>query len=201
MTSVLSAIMLLVISVICSVAEAAEVPLAELKARLSYYSHIKSFEVAFQQVKFIKSLNVHLRSKGVLTVEKPHTVFWKIVEPSPLLVRIDDKKLELTNGSGTNVEKQTMELLNLPSAMKNLNLLTTWMKLDPVELSQNYRIYKKTKENYIFEPRDLQTAMFESFEMVMEANGQLKSLTLLEKSKDSLHIEFSNPKILKGDAL
>ncbi len=193
----LSAIMLSVTTPLFATDRYSEVQAAELKTRLSYYAKLLSFEAEFQQVKYIKSMNVQLKSKGSIKVQKPNEVTWKIIDPSPITVHITDKNLEMTTGKGKDAKTEKVDLAQVPSALKNLTHMTTWLKLDPVELSANYRVFKKSEEDFVFKPRDLELSMFESLEMTLDPKGHLKTLILSEKSQDSLEIRFSKPKILK----
>lgn len=184
--------MLLVTSSIFASPATQEVQLPELQSRLRLYKGYRGFETKFNQVKFIKSMNVRLKSKGILTVQKPHKVLWQITEPSKMTVKIDDKRLEMTSGSGKEASTQKVDIGNIPSAMKNMATLSTWLRMDANELARDYRISKTSDVQFTFEPRE--EGMFTSFEMTLTPKGHLKSLTIHEKSEDSLQIEFELPK-------
>jgi outer membrane lipoprotein-sorting protein len=137
-------------------------------------------------------MNVRLKSKGRLTVEKPNKVLWQITEPSNMTVKIDDKNLEMTTGTGKEADTQKVDISNVPSAMKNMALLSSWLRLDATELARDYKISKISDLQFNFEPRE--DGMFTSFEMTLTPKGHLKSLTIHEKSEDTLRIEFEIPK-------
>jgi outer membrane lipoprotein-sorting protein len=187
-----SAIMLLVTCSISAAPATKEVQLSELQSRLRLYTGYKAFETKFNQVKFIKSMNVHLKSKGRLTVEKPNKVLWQITEPSLMTVKIDDKNLEMTTGTGKEANIQKVDIGNVPSAMKNMAMLSTWLRLDAEELARDYKISKISDLQFNFEPRE--EGMFTGFEMTLTPKGHLKSLIIHEKSEDTLQIEFEIPK-------
>ncbi len=193
----LPAIMLIVTaSIFAAPAVKEQVQLQELQSRLRLYENYKSFETSFRQVKFIKSMNVHLKSKGRLTVQKPNKVLWQITEPSNMTVKFDDKNLEMTTGTGKEAATQKVDIGNVPSAMKNMAMLSTWLRLDATELVRDYEISKISEFQFSFEPRE--SGMFASFEMTLTPKGHLKSLIILEKSEDTLQIEFEVPKFQKG---
>ena len=177
-----------------------EVDTVELKKKLSLYKTYKGFRAQFTQTKYIKSMNVSLKSKGNLSVLKHKgeggstLVTWRVVDPAPLTVKIDDKNLEIASGDQEEIQK--VDLSQIPSAMKNMAMLATWLKMDADELTRDYKVTKLSESQFSFEPRD--ESLFTGLDMSLNPKGYVRTLVIREKSGDSLSIEFSAPKPVKA---
>ncbi len=169
----------------------------QLSHRLKFYSQLTSFETNFTQIKTLKDLKMNLKSKGKLSVERPHRVNWVITEPAPVSVLMDQEKVVVKMGEGSDAQTQIFKMSDLSTqdGFSSLATITSWMKLDAQQLSKDYEVTEDTKDLYTFKPKNKTDSLFESLEMSLAKSGYLKSLKIFEKSGDSLEIQFSEPKV------
>src|SRR4051812_3875254 len=80
---------------------------AELAKALAFYRTITRIRVRFQETKILKEMNLKLPSEGNLVVTRPNSVRWEVVKPSPLVVFLDDKHVEIISGSGPGEKKES----------------------------------------------------------------------------------------------
>jgi hypothetical protein len=173
---------------------ATEVDRAELTKRLSFYHSLSKLTTKFHQTKHLKDVAISLESDGELTVIFPKRVIWKVIHPSPLTVSLEGAQLEITAKDGEtnkiNVEGEGRE------AMK---ALVAWLKLDPDELYNSYRITRIDKnDTYRFEPKA--PGPIAALQMQVRAGSHIEKLDLEERSGDRLEIRFEKPRLERAHA-
>lgn len=177
-------------------AQAGPMSEAELSKRLASYQNLKAFEVPFQQTKKLKGLDLKLRSKGLLTVHRqsPYLISWKVTEPAPLEIRIEEKKVEIISGEPQKQTRQSFDPKQAGSqeATKGFARLGAWMRMDATELARNYNIEAEAGNQISFQPREPDS--IRQVKLQVGPNGQLKSMKLFEASDDEVEIEFGNLK-------
>lgn len=165
----------------------------QLAQELRYYQKIATLHTRFHETKTLKDMGMKLESDGELTVVRPtgtqaSKVTWKVVHPSPLTVILEEGKLQIQAGDGKS-ENYSLE----GSARESLKALVAWLKLDPDELMQSYKISKAEGGGWLFEPKA--EAPITSMQMELKPGSYLQRLVIQEKSGDTLQIRFEKPQI------
>jgi hypothetical protein len=170
----------------------------ELSKRLSSYHSLKSFEVPFRQTKKLKGVDFELRSRGTLHVDRraPYKIDWRVVEPAPIEVHIEESKIEIVTGLGNKQSRQTFDRKQATSqeATKGFARLGAWMRMDAEELDRQYRIEAMSPSRLRFLPKE--TDSIRKVEIEIGKNGQLQKMQLFEISDDEIEIEFGKLKSL-----
>ena len=143
--------------------------------------------VKFQQTKIISSLNVHLKSQGLLCVELEKSVKWIILKPEPL-------EMILTK-TGIHLKTQTQNIdygINeIPQSQNQglKNLLNLFFQ-NTHDLFQTFEMEKLSKSNFALVPKD-EKDLFKKIEIYIQPkNNKLQKIILHEKSDDQILINF-----------
>jgi outer membrane lipoprotein-sorting protein len=191
--------MVLVLALLVSVSGRAAVPVseAELAKKLKLYASISTLSVSFKQTKTLKDLGMQLKSEGRLKLERPDKVTWEITQPSPVLVTLDKTQIQIRSGKGADAQTQTLKMGEASSDQPTQSLtgLIAWLNLDSKKLSEQYQVSETGKQLFHFEPKQKDTVPFQSLDMGLSPDGQLKRLAIHEISGDQLEIEFGKPQI------
>lgn len=191
----------LALALLVSLSSQAAVPLseAELAKRLKFYASISTLSVGFKQIKTLKDLGMQLKSEGRLKLERPDKITWEITKPSPLVVNLDKNEIRIRSGVGADERVQTLKMseASADQPTQSLTGLIAWLNLDSKALSEQYQVSATDKQSFHFEPKQKESVPFQSLDMSLGVDGQLKHLTLHELSGDSLEIEFGKPQITR----
>ena len=169
----------------------------ELAKQLTYYQSISELNAKFTETKTLKDMALKLESDGELTVVRPvagttHSqVVWRVIHPSALTVTLSEGSVKIVSGDG-KTENYAIE----GSAKESLKALVAWLKLDPEELIQSYRISQEADGAYRFEPKG--EASIAAMVMTLQPGSYLEQLRIEEKSGDSLLIRFQKPTLKKA---
>jgi len=191
----------LVLAWLVSVRGQAAVPISEteLAKRLKLYASISTLSVGFKQTKTLKDMGIQLKSEGRLRLERPDKITWEITQPSPLLVTLDKSEIRIRSGRGPDSRTQVLKMGDAGSDQPTQSLagLIAWLNLDSKALVSQYQVLAVDKQSVHFEPKQKDSVPFESLDMSLGADGQLKHLVLHEISGDQLDIEFGKPEITR----
>ena len=170
---------------------------SEIADRLSFYQKLSTIEAPFKQVKTIQSLGLKLPSEGVLKVNRPNRVDWKIMSPSFVQLVLIDRQVLLKTGEGkeAKVERLFLDGPMDPNISKGLVSMMAWLKLDIPTITSSFTITDIGKRAYKCLPKDPNSFLFENLIFHLHPKGFLEKLILNERSGDNLEISFSTPKV------
>lgn len=174
-----------------------EITGAQLTQLLGFYKSIDSLQVGFHQEKKLKDMKSPLKSEGTLKVQRPDQVQWEIVKPSRVLVTLSPSLISLESGEGDSKTVQSFKRGDLAQGKESRALegLVSWLQVDAIALSKEYRVMKTGEREYQFEPRAIETSPFEKLQMKLSLKKHIEKLLLFEKSGDLLEISFGSPKV------
>lgn len=169
-----------------------------LAKRLHFYQSFSQLKVNFKQVKILKDLKLKLHSEGRLQVIRPDQVIWEVIQPSKILVKLNQKVIEVTSGEGAGASTQKWKISDMPKEKdaKSLGSLIAWLQLDSHALSQQYQITSSRAQTFEFIPRDMSSSPFVKLNMTLAQGGHLKSLVIDETSGDEIQIDFGTPQLI-----
>lgn len=169
----------------------------ELSEKLKLYQKIKTLKTNFHQTKHVKDLDLDLQSEGSLVLIRPERVVWKIKKPSPTELILENRKIEMTSGEGSNKKTQNFSLDGAmdPAITKSLLSMIAWLKLDLAAIRDAYTIYGLEKDTYQCVPKDEKGSVFKSLTLSLHSKGHMQKLLIEEKSGDHIEIAFDEPKI------
>ena len=156
------------------------------------YQKLKSLEVSFEQTKILKDMQIELKSSGVLKLEPPNKVEWKITKPQPLTVRLDKDRIAITSDGKT----ETFKTGEGPTAKdrRNFEDLLNWLSLDAHAIAKNYSVTKLGERNFRFQAKR-PDATIRDMTMTLNKNGHVDLLKFDEASGDQISIRFATPKV------
>lgn len=160
---------------------------------LNAYQNISHLEVDFQQTKKLKDIDLKLESSGILKVDPPHGVLWRVIKPNPVMVTLSQQTIVIQTASGT----QTFSQSENPSEKdrKSFSNMLGWLKLDAEAISNQYEVTQPGPSQYRFVAKDKKATSLQNLEMQMTPEGHIRVLKIEEESGDSIEIRFGKPKI------
>ena len=171
----------------------------DFSSQLKFYQGLSELNVDFSQHKYIKELDVDIKSNGKLQVKWSDHVIWKIESPSPFEFVFNSSEIKITSKSYAGKERvdtyKIGETISKKDA-KGLMQLLLWLRLDADGLVKHYSICRQDDLLRFF-PIESEDIVFKQLDMSLCKTGYIKSLKLYEKSGDLINIEFSKPTILR----
>ena len=169
----------------------------EIGKQLSIYQHLSTLKVNFKQIKDLSSIGTKLESTGKFTlIQAQKKLIWEIEKPSPLLVTLSEGEMRIESGQGKEKQIQILKMSDAgEQGAQNLAALIAWLRLDANALFGQYTILKIGEQKFSFTPREPAKSPFQKLEMQLDKSGHVQKLFLLERSKDSITIEFGKPLI------
>jgi outer membrane lipoprotein-sorting protein len=143
------------------------------------------FSVEFVQIKKFHDIDLTLQSTGQVEYVGPDDFSWRIFTPSPLLIRVQGKRITIQRKDATAQTVPSSEMRT-----KHLARLAEWIRFDTSEILNSYRVLQKGNI-YRFLPM-LDDDLFERIDVELNDSGTLKKVTLRERSKDHIEITFQN---------
>lgn len=166
----------------------------ELEKALAFYQRIQKLDVDFKQTKTLKDIQLDLKSEGHMTMTLPDHVQWKIHKPEPMTVDLEQQKITIHSGSGTQTFSQDQN----PSAKdrKGFATMLSWLKLDSSAIMNHYDVTQLAPRKYRFTAKDKDEPMLKSLEMELTSSGHVAQLLFQEVSGDEIRLQFSKPKVV-----
>lgn len=163
----------------------------DFRSALKNYRDMERLDVAFQQTKTLKDIDVTIKSSGSLTVQMPDRVEWRILKPSPLTVEISKDHITMNDGAGRN----RIAADSIPAAQRaQFFALFDWLRMDADAILQSYRVEKSAEGRFALVPLK-PDAFLLGMNITLNTKGHVETMRLLEKSGDELLFEFGKPKI------
>lgn len=172
----------------------------ELQALFQKYAGIERLSVDFDQTKTLKDIPTKLKSQGHLEVKAPDALTWTVSKPSFLEFKLVNGDAQITTGKGADASTQKFTKAQMASSAeaKSLDGLASWLKFDSSFLMKEYTVTKDEKGALEFTPRKLDSSPFSKIQLEFSKNETVKHLVLIEKSGDTIELEFKNPLIQKS---
>lgn len=177
---------------------------AENPLGVKVFEHVQGH---FKQQKSIHELGVEIKTEGTFQIShlqdnQGYIFHWNVEVPKPSQVCMDSKGLVVN--SGGKKKKIGFEEMGADSS-KQMTSLLKLMSLDPQKIATDFKIDKQ-QDKFLLTPKSPNTVFFEQALVRVNAVGLVDWISLKEKSKDELNIQFSNLKtknikILKPCAL
>lgn len=156
----------------------------------------KTLEGRFAQTKFLKDLEVEIKTDGNFEVERSNSIFhWNVENPKPSQVCLD--KTGIVLDSAGSRKKISFSEIGEDSG-RQISSLLKLMSSDPEQLVQEFSVVAAPNQTDTFnlKPKKPENVFFESAQLHISKTGFVDKINLFEKSKDELRIQFSN---LKAD--
>lgn len=179
------------------------------KSTLSELPQISRFERLsgnFQQVKFLRELDVKIQTSGQFQINRSDSensvVHWNLERPKKSQICIDREGLVIDSMNGSVSSKRRLNFSEVgQEAGDQIVSLTKLITMDFRVAEKDFRIEKKGK-TFILKPNESKGAFFESAKLELTPEGYLKNIEIKEKSQDEIQIQFSDFKVsqsLKGE--
>lgn len=168
-----------------------------LKRVLSKYQSMSSLQVAFKQTKTLKDIQLKLESEGVLKVQLPNKVEWKITKPQPLEMMLDQETITLSSDGKTSVFRMSE---GSTKDQRAFHAMLNWLRLDADALLKDYDVTELGKNRYRFAAKKGDTGM-KALIMTVNKNGHVETLTFEEIAGDEILIRFGAPKVVYASRL
>ena len=135
---------------------AAPVDSAQLKRALAKYQAMSSLEVPFKQTKTLKDIQMKLESEGLLKVQLPNKVEWKITKPQALEMTLDQDRITIQSDGKKDTFRASEGSGKDQRAFRDL---LNWLRLDAEALQKDYDITSLKAGVYRFRARNSETGM------------------------------------------
>lgn len=175
----------------CIPSLAAPVDANQLKKALAKYQAMASLEVHFHQIKTLKDIQLKLESDGVLKVQLPNRVEWKVQKPQRLDMILEQDKVTLKSEGKEETFRASEGSAKDRRAFTDL---LNWLRLDADALVKDYEVSETGPRTYRFSAKNSGTGM-KALTMKIGAAGAVETLTFDEASGDEIHIVFGAPKV------
>lgn len=154
----------------------------------------KKFKVSgdFTQKKFVTDIDVVLETSGQYEISKTENdlqIIWKIKSPEAMDICITKERIISNQKKLKKKNVVNLKELSSDSTSGWVGLMQV-MRMDPEQIAKDFAVTREG-EKYIFIPKGKAQISFERAEITIDAKKNLKSVTLLEPSKDRLEITFS----------
>lgn len=168
--------------------------LADLKTKLHKYQELSQLEVDFVQIKYFKSMQIDLTSKGHLSVRPPDLVIWELKEPTQMKVIMDKGSIEIERPNSTD-NYATSDIP--PEQRQELATLINWLKMDLTRIHQDYKVTGR-RNQLRFDAK--KKSLFERIDLTLKSSGEVEKMVFKEKSGDEMHWLFQAPlKIIRRE--
>ncbi len=164
---------------------------AELQRVLGKYQAMSSLEVSFKQTKTLKDIQLKLESEGVLKVQLPNTVEWKIQKPQPLEMLLDKDVIKLKSDGKESIFHASEGSAKDQRAFHDL---LNWLRLDASAILENYNVVQEGKNRYRFHAKNSASGM-KSLVMNLNRIGHVETLSFEELAGDEIAIRFGTPAV------
>ena len=139
-------------------------------------------------------MHLDLKSSGKMSLKRPDAIDWEIVTPSPVQVRIDKNRVQVTSSGSTHIYK--VSEMSQDQIASGIGLLTPWLTLDATVLSANYIIHQEGERRFSFAPKTEQPIL-EHMEVTLTQPGHIDRLKMYERSGDMMEIHFTTPTVVR----
>lgn len=152
----------------------------------------------FTQTKLIHELNVEIKTEGTFKILKPNLVssvfYWNIEKPKVSKICIDQVGLVIETFVAESPKKKYLKFSEVGQDVGDQILsLLKLMMMDQEKILQNYNV-KFEKKFWLLIPKAEKGAFFKSAQLKINSLGLLDKIIIKEKSKDEIHLQFSNLK-------
>ncbi|MBC7370794.1 MAG: outer membrane lipoprotein carrier protein LolA [Bdellovibrionaceae bacterium] len=157
-------------------------------AQLADFHHL---EGRFQQSKLLRELDLEIKTTGNFQVlrpkGRPSVFYWNIVSPKPSKICIDDVGIVI-NKKNLKFSEVGAETGDQISGM--LKIIT----MDSAKIEESFLVEKKNNQLFLT-PKNLESSFFNSATLTLNNKNLVDDVLLIEKSKDQIHIHFSDLKV------
>jgi len=184
-------IFILLIQCIWSTQAASPVAPAELKTALAKYQAMASLEVPFKQIKTLKDIQLRLESEGILKVQLPNRVEWKVLKPQPLEMVLEQDKVTVKSDGKEDTFRASE---GSAKDQRSFHDLLNWLRLDADALTRDYQVSRLSPNRYRFVAKN-PDSVIKALNMDLSKAGHLQKLTFEEAAGDEIRIEFGIPQV------
>gem|GEM_PF-6503089 len=170
---------------------ATPVDVNQLKKALAKYHAMATLEVPFKQTKTLKDIQLKLESEGVLKVQLPNRVEWKVNKPQALDMVLEQDKVTLKSDGKEDTFRASEGSAKDQRAFHDL---LNWLRLDAEALMKDYDVTEVGKNRYRFTAKKADMGM-KALTMNLNKNGHVETLTFEEIAGDEIVIRFGAPKV------
>ncbi len=165
-----------------------------LKQQFSHLKNLRQLSANFEQTRNVKDWGVQIKTTGYFKVEKTpkKKVIWNILSPSYTALKMEDDKLFIN----TSKAKENWKDLRNPKVVQQMQNVFAWLAMDAETISKDFQVKKTSLNSFSLYPK-VKGAIFKKIAIQMDAKKQVENITMTEANDDSIHIQFSNTKILK----
>lgn len=148
----------------------------------------------FVQTKYIKDIDISLKSEGFFTLTQisrsTQNILWKIEKPEKINICIDENTLIIEN---LRLNKKNKINLNEVQSSDDTGLskLSELFKLNSETLLKNYKVYNKNNTLLLL-PLNNNNSPFTKAELILDPKKNIRSLFIKEENQDTLSIQFKN---------
>jgi len=147
-------------------------------------------EGKFKQKKLLQELDLEIKTEGRFQVLRPKTAasvfYWNIEVPKASKICIDGEGIVM-NGKNLKFSEVGDETAESVSGLLKI------MTMDPSQLEADFAITQR-QDKLQLKPKKPETSLFASADLTLNRRGLVDEVVIYEKSKDRIHIQFSNLK-------
>ncbi len=167
---------------------------SQLSQMLAHLNDLKKLSADFSQVRNVKEWGAAIKTSGHFeVVNKPDKrIVWKVTNPSYTAIKMENNQLSIQT-SAQSTTWQTMDNQKVVAQMQNI---FAWLSMDSKEIAKDFKIKKTSPQSLELLPKS-QDSIFQQIHVHLNSQGQVEKLKLIEKSQDSMDIQFSNTRIVK----
>ncbi len=161
----------------CISSWATPVDASQLKKALAKYQAMTKLEVPFKQTKTLKDIQLKLESEGVLKVQLPNKVEWKVTKPQALEMILDQDKITLKSEGGEDTLRATDASAKDQRAFRDM---LNWLRLDADALVKDYEVSQAKANHFRFQSKREDSGM-KGLTMKLNSSGHVETLSFEER--------------------
>ena len=159
----------------------------QLQKALSSYQKADKRVAKFRQTRTLKRWNTSIKTQGILRFEKnpQPLVIWEITSPEYSALRLSSEGLSVKSKKSDKAWKT----IDNPQFKKQMAPLFSWLSFDSDKIGELYTVYLEKSDQFKLVPKDDKSPL-ESIH-IKGSRGEVKEVTLHEKTKDQINIFFT----------
>ncbi len=167
---------------------------SQLSQQLAHLNDLKKLSADFSQVRNVKEWGTAIKTSGHFEViNKPEKrIVWKITAPSYTAIKMENHQLSIK----TSTDSTAWQSMDNPKVVAQMQNIFAWLSMDSKIIANDFNVRKMAPQTLQLIPKSKES-IFQKINVHLNSEGQVTKLKLVEKSQDSIDIQFSNTNIVK----